>query len=125
MEMHLSRHQKTEEATERFSFNTGVSALMIGVNELTDLKCTKKDVLEKLVVILAPYAPHVAEELWHILGNESSVLDAPYPKVEEKYLVESSKNYPSRSTARPAPNSISLWMPRNNRWKSWCWPTRS
>jgi leucyl-tRNA synthetase len=86
--------KKTEEATERFSFNTGVSALMIGVNELTDLKCSKKEVLEKLVVILTPYAPHVAEELWHLLGNEGSVLDAPYPKVEEKYLIESTKNYP-------------------------------
>jgi leucyl-tRNA synthetase len=86
--------KKTEEATERFSFNTGVSALMIGVNELTDLKCSKKEVLEKLVVILTPYAPHVAEELWSLLGNEGSVLDAPYPKVEEKYLVESTKNYP-------------------------------
>lgn len=86
--------KKTEEATERFSFNTGVSALMIGVNELADLKCFKKEVLEKLVVILTPYAPHIAEELWHLLGNEGSVLDAPYPKVEEKYLVESSKNYP-------------------------------
>ena len=67
---------------------------MIGVNELTDLKCFKKEVLEKLVVILTPYAPHVAEELWFLLGNEGSVLDAPYPKVEEKYLVESTKNYP-------------------------------
>ncbi len=86
--------KKTEEATERFSFNTGVSALMIGVNELTDLKSYKKEVLEKLVVILTPYAPHVAEELWRLLGNEGSVLDAPYPKVEEKYLVESTKNYP-------------------------------
>ena len=86
--------KKTEEATERFSFNTGVSALMIGVNELADLKCYKKEVLEKLVVILTPYAPHVAEELWHVLGNQGSVLDAPYPKVEEKYLVESTKNYP-------------------------------
>lgn len=86
--------KKVEEATERFSFNTGVSALMIGVNELTDLKCSKKEVLEKLVVILTPYAPHIAEELWHLLGNEGSVLDAPYPKVEEKYLVESTKNYP-------------------------------
>jgi leucyl-tRNA synthetase len=86
--------KKTEEATERFSFNTGVSALMIGVNELTDLKCYKKEVLEKLVIILTPYAPHVAEELWQQLGNEGSVLDAPYPKVEEKYLVESAKNYP-------------------------------
>ena len=86
--------KKAEEATERFSFNTGVSALMIGVNELIDLKCHKKDILEKLIVILTPYAPHVAEELWHLLGNESSILDAPYPKVEEKYLVESAKNYP-------------------------------
>ena len=96
--------KKVEEATERFSFNTGVSALMIGVNDLTDLKTHKKEVLEKLVVILAPYAPHLAEELWHELHGKQeglvgklqfdSVLDAPYPAVEEKYLVESAKNYP-------------------------------
>ena len=86
--------KKAEDATERFSFNTGVSALMIGVNELTDLKCHKKEVLEKLVVILAPYAPHLAEELWHLTGNAGSVLDAAYPAVEERYLVESVKNYP-------------------------------
>jgi len=86
--------KKTEDATERFSFNTGVSALMIGVNELTDLKCHKKPALEKLVVILAPYAPHLAEELWHLLGNSGSVLDAAYPVVEESYLIESVKNYP-------------------------------
>lgn len=86
--------KKVEDDTERFSFNTGVSALMIGVNELTDLGARKKEILEKLVVILAPYAPHVAEELWHQLGHESSVLDASYPKVEEKYLIESAKNYP-------------------------------
>ena len=86
--------KKVEDATERFSFNTGVSALMIGVNELTDLKCHKKEILEKLVVILTPYAPHVAEELWQQLGNTGSVLDAAYPAVEEKYLVESAKNYP-------------------------------
>ncbi|MBS1601069.1 MAG: leucine--tRNA ligase [Bacteroidetes bacterium] len=86
--------KKTEEATDRFSFNTGVSSLMIGVNELTDLKCHKKEVLELLVVILTPYAPHMAEELWHLLGNAGSVLDASYPKVEEKFLVESTKNYP-------------------------------
>jgi leucyl-tRNA synthetase len=86
--------KKAEEDTERFSFNTGVSALMIGVNELTDLKCHKKEVLEKLVIVLTPYAPHVCEELWQLIGNEGSVLDAPYPKVEEKYLVESAKNYP-------------------------------
>lgn len=86
--------KKVEDATERFSFNTGVSALMIGVNELTDLKCHKTTVLEKLAVILAPYAPHVAEELYHLLGNQTSVLDAAYPVVEEKYLLESAKNYP-------------------------------
>ena len=86
--------RKVEDATERFSFNTGVSALMIGVNELTDLKCHKKEALEKLVVILAPYAPHVAEELWHLLGNAGSVLDASFPGVDEQYLLESAKNYP-------------------------------
>jgi leucyl-tRNA synthetase len=86
--------KKVEEATERFSFNTGVSALMIGVNEITDLNCHKKEVLEKLIITLTPYAPHISEELWQVLGNEGSILDASYPAVEEKYLVESSKNYP-------------------------------
>jgi leucyl-tRNA synthetase len=86
--------RKVEDATERFSFNTGVSALMIGVNELTDLKSHKKEVLEKVLIILAPYAPHISEELWQHIGNQGSVLDAPYPGIEEKYLVESAKNYP-------------------------------
>ncbi len=86
--------KKTEDATERFSFNTGVSALMIGVNELTDAKCHKKEILEKLIIILTPYAPHIAEELWSLLGNEGSVLDAAYPAVDGRYLVESVKNYP-------------------------------
>jgi leucyl-tRNA synthetase len=86
--------RKVEDATERFSFNTGVSALMIGVNEITDLGCHKKEVLERLIITLTPYAPHVSEELWQLLGNEGSILDAHYPAVEEKYLIESSKNYP-------------------------------
>ncbi|MGN6494074.1 MAG: leucine--tRNA ligase [Agriterribacter sp.] len=86
--------KKIEEDTERFSFNTAVSAFMIAVNELTDLKCSKKSILEKILVLLAPYAPHVAEELWSQLGNEGSVLDAPYPVFEEKYVTESSKSYP-------------------------------
>jgi len=86
--------KKVEDATDRFSFNTGVSALMIGVNELTDLKCHKKEVLEKLLLAMTPYAPHFAEEIWHLLGNAGSVLDTLYPAVEEKYLVESTKNYP-------------------------------
>ena len=86
--------KKIEEDTERFSFNTGVSSFMICVNELTDLKCHKKEILESLVILLAPYAPHMAEELWHVLGNNSTVLDASFPKFEEKYIKESSKNYP-------------------------------
>jgi leucyl-tRNA synthetase len=86
--------KKIEEDTERFSFNTAVSAFMVCVNELTDLKCNKKKILAPLLVLLTPYAPHVAEELWHQLGNTSSILDANFPKLEEKYLVESSKEYP-------------------------------
>lgn len=86
--------KKIEEDTERFSFNTSVSSFMICVNELTDLKCHKREVLEPLLIILAPYAPHVCEELWHQLGNSTSILDAPYPKAEEKYLAESTKDYP-------------------------------
>ncbi|MGC4234397.1 MAG: class I tRNA ligase family protein, partial [Niabella sp.] len=77
-----------------FSFNTGVSGFMILVNEITDLKCHKKEMLQPLLVMLAPYAPHIAEELWHALGNTTSVLDASYPRLEEKYLVETSKEYP-------------------------------
>ncbi len=86
--------RKIEEDTERFSFNTGVSAFMIAVNELTDLKCHKKGILENLLILLSPYAPHVAEELWQQLGNTGSILDAPYPAFEAKYVLETSKNYP-------------------------------
>ena len=67
---------------------------MIAVNELTDLKCHKKEVLEKLLVALTPYAPHISEELWHLLGNEGTVLNAEYPAIKEEYLIESTKNYP-------------------------------
>src|SRR5688572_6931854 len=86
--------KKIEEDTERFSFNTGVSTFMICVNELTDLKCHKKEVLEQLLILLAPYAPHVSEELWNQLGNTGTILDAPFPKWNEKYLKETSKAYP-------------------------------
>ena len=86
--------KKIEEDTERFSFNTGVSSFMICVNELTELKCHKKEILEPLVILLAPYAPHVAEELWHLLGNRNTVIDAAFPKFEEKYIKETSKAYP-------------------------------
>ncbi|HSZ85547.1 MAG TPA: class I tRNA ligase family protein, partial [Puia sp.] len=86
--------KKIEEDTERFSFNTAVSAAMIAVNELSDLKCNKKEILEPLLILLTPYAPHICEELWHLIGNAETILDAPYPKVDEKYLKESTKNYP-------------------------------
>ena len=86
--------KKIEEETERFSFNTGVSGFMIAVNELTDLKCHKRAVLEPLLILLTPYAPHVAEELWHQLGNTSSILDASYPVFDPSLLVESEKEYP-------------------------------
>jgi leucyl-tRNA synthetase len=86
--------KKIEEDTERFSFNTGVSAAMIAVNELTDFKCHKKEILEPLLILIAPYAPHISEELWHLLGNESTIIDASYPVTEQKYLIEYSKNYP-------------------------------
>ncbi|MFC0774130.1 leucine--tRNA ligase [Terrimonas alba] len=86
--------KQIEEVTERFSFNTGVSGFMIAVNELTDLKCHKKEVLEKLLILLTPYAPHIAEELWSQLGNKGTILDASYPLYDPKYLIESSKEYP-------------------------------
>ncbi len=86
--------RKIEEDTERFSFNTAVSGFMICVNELSDLKCGKKAILEPLLVLLTPYAPHVAEELWRQLGHSDSILDAAYPVFEEKYVKESAKAYP-------------------------------
>ncbi len=86
--------RKIEEDTERFSFNTAVSAFMICVNELSDLKCHKREILELLVIMVTSYAPHISEELWKALGNENSVLDAAFPEYEEKYTIESSKEYP-------------------------------
>jgi leucyl-tRNA synthetase len=86
--------KKIEEDTERFSYNTAVSAFMVCTNELTDLKCHKKEILEPLAVILSSYAPHISEELYHTLGNTKSVLDAAYPAFDSTYLVEAFKQYP-------------------------------
>jgi leucyl-tRNA synthetase len=86
--------KKIEEDTERFSFNTGVSAFMVCVNDLIDLKCHKREILEPLLILLVPYAPHISEELWHLLGNTTCILDAAFPKLNAGYLVESSKEYP-------------------------------
>ncbi len=79
---------------ERFSFNTCVSAFMICVNELTDLTCHKREVLEPLVTLLASFTPHLSEELWQSLGHTSTVCDAEWPKWKEEYLVESTITYP-------------------------------
>lgn len=86
--------KKITEDIENFSFNTAVSAFMIGVNELSELKCNKKEVLSKLLVVLSPFAPHICEELWQLIGNKTSIVDAKFPDFDEKYLIESTKNYP-------------------------------
>ncbi|WP_147677217.1 leucine--tRNA ligase [Algibacter pacificus] len=86
--------KKVQEDIENFSFNTSVSTFMIAVNEFTTQKCTSKEVLEPLLVLLSPYAPHIAEELWNQLGNSASISTAAFPEFDASHLVESSKNYP-------------------------------
>jgi len=87
--------KKVEEDIERFSFNTSVSSFMICVNELTDLKCNSRTILQDLILVLQPYAPHIAEELWTLLGNApGTVSHAPYPAFNPDYLVESAFAYP-------------------------------
>ena len=86
--------KKITEDIERFSFNTSVSNFMICVNELTDLKCNKKEILEPLLICLSPYAPHITEELWKQLGHTESIAFAPFPLVNEAFLVDDSINYP-------------------------------
>jgi len=79
---------------EAFSYNTSIAAFMICVNELSSQKCTSKSVLSDLVTVIAPFAPHIAEELWHAMGNETSVCDAKWPSFNEEYLKESTVRYP-------------------------------
>ena len=86
--------KKITDDIDRFSFNTSVSSFMICVNELTDLKCNKKQVLEQLLVLISPYAPHITEELWEKLGNTESIAFAPFPMFNEEFVKESSFNYP-------------------------------
>ena len=86
--------KKVEEDIENFSFNTSVSTFMICVNELTAQKCAHPAILKELLILVSPYAPHIAEELWQVLGHAESIAEAPFPKFEEKYLVESTKEYP-------------------------------
>ncbi|WP_286814876.1 MULTISPECIES: leucine--tRNA ligase [unclassified Maribacter] len=86
--------KKVEEDIENFSFNTSVSTFMICVNELSAQKCVSRKVLEPLAILVSPYAPHIAEELWSKLGHSDSIATAPFPKFEEKYIKESDKEYP-------------------------------
>ncbi|WP_299890352.1 leucine--tRNA ligase [uncultured Lacinutrix sp.] len=86
--------KKVQEDIENFSFNTSVSTFMIAVNELGKQKCTSKAVLEPLLILISPYAPHIAEELYSQLGSSESISTAVFPKFDESHLVESNKNYP-------------------------------
>ncbi len=87
--------KKLRDDLDRFSFNTGVSSFMICVNELSDQKCNNRHILEQLTILMAPYAPHVTEEIWSKLGHaEGTLIDATYPEFNEAHLVESAYNYP-------------------------------
>ena len=85
---------KVQDDIEHFSFNTAVSAFMIAVGELTDLKCNKREILEPLLIVLSPFAPHIAEELWQMLGHAESISSATYPLYESAYTVEDTVKYP-------------------------------
>ncbi|HEX9981376.1 MAG TPA: leucine--tRNA ligase [Flavobacterium sp.] len=86
--------KKVQDDIEAFSFNTSVSQFMICVNELTAMNCHERSILEPLAILISPYAPHIAEELWHRLGHEGSISTVPFPKFIAEHLVESSKEYP-------------------------------
>ena len=86
---------------ETFSYNTSVSAFMICVNELSSMRCTSREVLQQLVVVIAPFAPHIAEELWHALGCEGTVCDAEWPEWNDEYLKEANVNYTVMFNGRP------------------------
>src|SRR5690606_22752101 len=86
--------KKVEEDIGHFSFNTSVATFMICVNELAAQKCNNRIILEPLAILISPYAPHIAEELWSRAGHTTSIATAPFPKFEARYLVESTKEYP-------------------------------
>jgi len=86
--------RKIKEDIERFSLNTAVSAFMICVNELSDLKCNKKNILEPLLILVSPFAPHFAEELWRLCGNENSIVHTDFPEFNPDYIAESTFNCP-------------------------------
>ncbi|MCQ2223651.1 MAG: class I tRNA ligase family protein, partial [Bacteroidaceae bacterium] len=81
--------KKVTSDIESFSYNTSIPAFMVATSELAQQKCASRKVLEPLAVLIAPFAPHIAEELWEAMGNTTSVCDAQWPELDEKYLVES------------------------------------
>ena len=86
--------KKVDEDIANFSFNTSVSSFMIAVNELTAMKCAKRAILEPLIILISPYAPHIAEEIWEKLGHSQSIASAEFPVFDESHLIESTKEYP-------------------------------
>jgi leucyl-tRNA synthetase len=86
--------KKVQDDIENFSFNTSLSSFMIAVNELTAMNCRERSILEPLAILISPYAPHLAEELWHQLGNQGSIARVPFPVFDPSYLVEHEKEYP-------------------------------
>jgi len=86
--------KKVKDDIERFSFNTTVSAYMVCLNELSSQNCTNKQIIENFLIILSPFAPHIAEELWHVIGNTTSIIDAAFPEYNESYLKSDTIKYP-------------------------------
>ncbi|MEJ0030338.1 MAG: leucine--tRNA ligase [Bacteroidota bacterium] len=112
--LHKTIKKVTQDVTS-FSFNTCVSEFMICANELGALKCNKRKVIEPLVIALSPFAPHICEEIWSLLGHNDFVLDQSFPKYEEKYLVESSFNYPISINGKVrAEMNFALDMPKED-----------
>lgn len=99
--------KRVREDLDRFSFNTVVSSYMIALNELNSLESKQQEVFEKFLILLSPFAPHIAEELWHLLGNSSSVIDQPFPMYDDKYLKESGFDYPVSVNGKLR---ASLWL---------------
>lgn len=107
--------RKVQSDIENFSFNTSVSEFMICSNELSSMKCNKRAILEPLVITLAPFAPHIAEELWEKLGHPKTVFDAAFPQYDDQYLIESSFTYPISINGKVrAQMSFALDMPKDD-----------
>ncbi|HEY3430698.1 MAG TPA: leucine--tRNA ligase, partial [Cyclobacteriaceae bacterium] len=107
--------KKVEYDIDNYSFNTSVSEFMICANELSSLKCNKKKILEPLVIALAPFAPHIAEELWEKLGHKDTILNASFPQYDEQYLKESSFSYPISINGKVrAQMNFALDMPKED-----------